>query len=123
MEAMDIADRKSLATLLKTGIVFVDWWAPWCAPCRLFGPIFDRVAEQNPEAVFAKVNADEHPELAMAFGIQSIPTLMIFRDGILLYAQPGAMSEEALRVLAAKVKELDMDVVRSKLAKHESRTN
>jgi thioredoxin len=120
---MDIADTKSLASILKTGIVFVDWWAPWCAPCMQFGPIFDRVAEQNPEAVFAKVNADEHPDMAMSFGIQSIPTLMIFRDGILVYAQPGALSEEALRILAARVKELDMDVVRSKLVQHESRTN
>jgi thioredoxin 1 len=89
----------------------------------MFGPVFDRVAEKNPELVFAKVNADEHPELAMSFGIQSIPTLMIFRDGILVYAQAGAMSEEALSVLAAKVKELDMNVVRSMMAQHESRPN
>jgi thioredoxin len=101
----------------------VDWWAPWCAPCRVFGPVFDRVAQQNPEAVFAKVNADEHPDLAMSFGIQSIPTLMIFRDGILVYAQAGAMSEEALSVLAARVKELDMDIVRSMMAHQESRPN
>jgi thioredoxin len=120
---MQVADETNFTTLLKSGIVFVDWWAPWCAPCRVFGPVFDRVAQQNPEATFAKVNADEHPDLAMSFGIQSIPTLMIFRDGILVYVQAGAMSEETLSVLASRVKELDMDVVRSMIAQHESRPN
>jgi thioredoxin len=123
MDVVQVADAKTFTTLLKNGIVFVDWWAPWCAPCTAFGPVFDRVAEKNPGAVFAKINADEHPDLAMSFGIQSIPTLMVFRDGILVYAQAGAMSEEALSVLASRVKELDMAVVRSMIARHESRTN
>jgi thioredoxin len=111
-------NAENLPSLLKRGIVFVDWWAPWCGPCRIFGPVFDKVAEQNPEVVFAKINADEDPELALSFGIQSIPTLMIFRDGILVFAQTGVMPEEALQALAGRVKELDMDVVRAKLAAH-----
>jgi thioredoxin 1 len=116
-------DDENFPSLIKTGIVFLDWWAPWCGPCRTFGPVFDKVAEQNPEVVFAKVNADEHPELAVSFGIRSIPTLMIFRDGILVFAQTGAMPEEALQALAGRVKELDMDVVRAKLAAHSKLPN
>jgi thioredoxin len=80
--ATRIVNDNNFPSLLKSGIVFVDWWAPWCAPCRIFGPIFERVADHNPEVVFAKVNAEEHPDLAVSFGIRAIPTIMIFRDGI-----------------------------------------
>jgi thioredoxin len=114
---------ESLADLLKSGIVFVDWWAPWCAPCRVFGPIFDKVADQNPEVVFAKVNAEEHPDLAVSFGIRAIPTLTIFRDGILVFAQAGAVPEQVLNTLADRVKDLDMDLVRAKLAAHAKMQN
>jgi thioredoxin len=114
---------ENLADLLKSGIVFVDWWAPWCAPCRVFGPIFDRVADRNPEVVFAKVNAEEHPDLAVSFGIRAIPTLTIFRDGILVFAQAGAVPEEVLSVLADRVKDLDMDLLRAKLAAHAKMQN
>jgi thioredoxin len=107
---------ENLAALLKSGIVFVDWWAPWCGPCRVFEPIFERVAERNPEAVFAKVNAEEHPDLAVSFGIRAIPTLMVFRDGILVFSQAGALPEETLQTLAARVKDLDMDRVRAEVA-------
>jgi thioredoxin len=113
----------NLADLLKSGIVFVDWWAPWCAPCRVFGPIFDKVADQNPEVVFAKVNAEEHPDLAVSFGIRAIPTLTIFRDGILVFAQAGAVPEQVLSTLADRVKDLDMDLVRAKLAAHAKMQN
>jgi thioredoxin len=114
---------ENLADLLKTGIVFVDWWAPWCAPCRVFGPIFDKVADQNPEVVFAKVNAEEHPDLAVSFGIRAIPTLTIFRDGILVFAQAGAVPEQVLNTLADRVKDLDMDLVRAKLTAHAKMQN
>ena len=114
---------ENLADLLKSGIVFVDWWAPWCAPCRVFGPIFDKVADQNPEVVFAKVNAEEHPDLAVSFGIRAIPTLTIFRDGILVFAQAGAVPERVLSTLADRVKDLDMDLVRAKLAAHAKMQN
>jgi thioredoxin 1 len=111
------------AALLRRGIVFVDWWAPWCAPCLVFGPVFERVAERNPEVVFAKVNAEEHRDLAATFGIRAIPTLMIFRDGILVFSQAGAIPEATLNVLAGRVKELDMEEVRAKLATHAKMQN
>ena len=114
---------ENMAALLKRGIVFVDWWAPWCGPCRTFGPIFEKVAERNPEVVFAKVNAEEHPDLAMSFGIRAIPTLMVFRDGILVFAQVGAIPEEALQALAGRVKDLDMDRVRAQVAAHAKMKN
>ncbi|HJX51555.1 MAG TPA: thioredoxin [Polyangia bacterium] len=114
---------ENIAALLKSGIVFVDWWAPWCGPCRVFEPIFERVAEQNPEVVFAKVNAEEHPDLAVSFGIRAIPTLMVFRDGILVFSQVGALPEEALQVLAGRVKDLDMDRVRAEVAAHAKMQN
>ena len=104
--------------LLKSGIVFVDWWAPWCGPCRVFGPIFERVADKNPGVVFAKVNAEEYPDLAVSFGIRAIPTLMIFREGILVFSQAGAMPEEVLHALAGRGRDLDMEQVRAKLAAH-----
>jgi thioredoxin len=106
-------------TVEKNGIVLVDWWAAWCGPCRAFGPIFERVAEKHPDAVFAKVDTEAEQELAGAFGIRSIPTLMIFRDHVLLYAEPGALPEEALEDIISKVKALDMDDVRRKIAERE----
>jgi thioredoxin 1 len=113
----------NVSVLLKSGIVFVDWWAPWCGPCRVFGPIFDKVADENPGVVFAKVNAEEHPDLAVSFGIRAIPTLMVFRDGILVFAQVGALPEDALQTLAGRVKDLDMDRVRAQVAAHAKMQN
>jgi thioredoxin 1 len=107
-------------TVEKNGIVLVDWWAAWCGPCRAFGPVFERVAEKHPDAVFAKVDTEAEQELAGAFGIRSIPTLMIFRDHVLLYAEPGALPEEALEDIISKVKALDMDDVRRKIAEREN---
>jgi thioredoxin len=106
-------------TVEKNGIVLVDWWAAWCGPCRAFGPVFERVAEKHPDAVFAKVDTEAEQELAGAFGIRSIPTLMIFRDRVLLYAEPGALPEDALEDIISKVKALDMDDVRRKIAERE----
>jgi thioredoxin 1 len=120
---MQNVNDQDFPALLKRGIVFIDWWAPSCGPCRVFGPIFERVADKNPGAVFAKVNAEEYPDLAMSFGIRAIPTLMIFRDGILVFAQSGAMPEEALEALAGRVKDLDMEQVRAKLAAHNKLQN
>jgi thioredoxin 1 len=93
-------------------IVLVDFWASWCGPCRMFGPIFERASEQHPDLTFAKVNTEEEQELAARFGIMSIPTLMVFRDQILVFSQPGALPAPVLEELIGKVEALDMEEVR-----------
>ena len=108
------------STVTGDGLVLVDFWATWCPPCRMFGPVFEKVSEQHPDAVFGKVDTEAQPELAATFSITSIPTLMIIRDNIVLYAQPGALPEAALEQLITKASELDMDEVRASLAASES---
>jgi len=98
------------------GTVIVDFWAPWCAPCRSFAPTFEAASEKNADVVFAKVNTEEQQQLAGAFNIRSIPTLMVFRDQIIIYSEAGALPAAAFDQLVAQVKALDMDKVRAEIA-------
>lgn len=106
------------STVKADGITFVDFWASWCGPCRQFAPVFEATAEENPDVTFAKVDTEAEQQLAGALGIMSIPTLMIFRDGIQLFSQPGALPKTALDDLLRQVRELDMDDVRKQIADH-----
>lgn len=99
-------------TVTGNDIVVIDFWASWCGPCKAFAPIFEKVSDQNSDVVFAKVDTDQERELATAFDIRSIPTLMIFRESTILFSQPGMVPEKALQQLVEKVRELDMEEVR-----------
>jgi thioredoxin 1 len=105
----------------RDGIVLIDWWAPWCGPCRAFGPTYEKVAEKHPDITFGKVNTEAQPELAGSFNIQSIPTLMILRDKVLLFSQPGALPEAGLEDLIRQVRALDMEKVRAEIAAEQAR--
>jgi thioredoxin 1 len=96
--------------------VIVDYWAPWCGPCRGFAPVFEKVAEKNPDVVFAKVNTDAEQEIAAHFQIRSIPTLMVFREQIIVFSQPGALAQGAFEQVVEKAKGLDMAEVRKQIA-------
>jgi thioredoxin 1 len=116
MATLELTTESFDPTVAADGITLVDWWASWCGPCRMFGPIFEAASEQHPDITFAKVDTEAQSALAEAAGIMSIPTLMAFRDGILVFAQPGALPAAALEQVIAAVRELDMDDVRRQLA-------
>jgi len=116
---VDVTDANFKEVVEKDGIVLVDWWAPWCGPCRVFGPTFEKVAAKHPDVTFGKVNTEEEQQLAGAFDIRSIPTLMVLRDKVLLYSEAGALPEAALEDLIRQVRALDMDKVRAEIAEQE----
>jgi len=115
MATVELTADNFNSTVSGDDLVLVDFWADWCPPCKMFGPVFEKASERHPDAVFGKVDTEAQPELAATFSISSIPTLMIIRDGIVLYAQPGALPETALERLITKASELDMDEVRASL--------
>jgi thioredoxin 1 len=116
MATVELTGQNFESVVGGADMVLVDFWASWCGPCRMFAPVFDRASERHADAVFGKVDTDAETALAQQFSISSIPTLMVIRDNIVLYAQPGALPEQALEELITKARELDMDEVRASIA-------
>ncbi|MBK1630998.1 thioredoxin [Thiohalocapsa halophila] len=116
MAVVELTQENFESTVADNAFVVVDFWAPWCGPCRTFAPVFEKVSEDHPDVVFAKVNTEDEQQIAAHFQIRSIPTLMIFRDQIIIFSQPGALPEGSFRELLTKAGELDMDKVRADIA-------
>ena len=119
MAVVELTKENFEQVVTSNPTVIVDYWAPWCGPCRGFAPVFERVAEANPDVVFAKVNTDEEQEIASHFQIRSIPTLMVFREQIIVFSQPGALPQNALEQIVGKAKAIDMDELRKQIAQQE----
>ena len=116
MATFELGFEKFKEIALADGITLIDFWADWCGPCRMFGPIFEDVSEANPDIKFAKVDTEAEQQLAGDLGISSIPTLMIFRDGVLLYREAGALPKEALTDIVSQVRALDMTDIKREIS-------
>jgi thioredoxin 1 len=120
MAVVELTKENFEQVVTSNPTVVVDYWAPWCGPCRGFAPVFEKVSEQHPDVVFAKVNTDEEQEIAAHFQIRSIPTLMVFREQIIVFSQPGALPQGAFQQVVEKAKALDMEDVRKQIAQQDT---
>lgn len=123
MATVELTEDTFESTVLGDGIVLVDFWADWCGPCKAFAPIYDQSSDDNADIVFGKVDTEAQPNLAGALGIQAIPTLMIFRDGIGVFSQAGALPKPALDDVIAQARALDMDAIREEIREQQAQQN
>ena len=121
MATVELTKDNLVSTIENNDFVIIDFWAPWCGPCQSFGPIFEEVSDKHPDIVFAKVNTQQEQEIAAHFQVRSIPTLMIFREQVIIYSNPGALQASQLEELIQKARELDMEKVHQEIAEEEQK--